>query len=113
DGSAAALLGARLRSGAVSLGAELAVHAIDRQAVQTGAIELARGDIAFAGCAHRAWLAACGTLGVGVVRGHGRDLVISRSATLPLVGAGVRLATEWPLGSHLALRLHLEGRLLA
>jgi hypothetical protein len=64
-------------------------------------------------CYHRGWLAACGVLGAGALRGAGHQLAAARSETSAFGVAGGRLTFEWPLGPRVALRAHAEllGRL--
>jgi hypothetical protein len=106
----AGMLGARFRSGAVSIALELQVTAPASVAVGPGRVAVTSGTIELAPCAHRGELAACVGLAGGWVTGRGEDLTNPRSATTPYAAAGARVAWERAISAQVGLRLHVAVR---
>lgn len=57
-------------------------------------------------CFHRRWLAVCGVLTAGAIRGQPRGLVNPKIETLPYLAGGVRVGAEIELTAEFSLRVH-------
>lgn len=103
------LVGARIRRAAGSLGIELRADVPrDYPVSPMASIAVFRTQLSVSPCVHAGSIAACAVASAGAIHGSGDGLVSARSAYLPLVAGGVRLAWEHPISARLAVRLHID-----
>lgn len=103
------LVGARIRRAAASLGVELRADVPrDYQVSSMASISVLRTQLSISPCVHAGPFAACALASAGAIHGSGDGLVSARSAYLPLLAGGARLAWEHPISARLALRVHLD-----
>lgn len=104
------ILGTRWRRGARSLTLELRTETPTqlRTTTMTG-IDLLRAELAISPCLHVGQFAGCAVAAAGAFRGSGVRLTERRSATRPLLSAGLRLTWEHHVTGAVAVRLHAEA----
>jgi hypothetical protein len=72
-------------------------------------IDVVRGGVTVAACAHLGFASACPMASAGWVVGRGHDLVRAETATTPAAGAGMRLAVERRLAGGFGVRARIDG----
>lgn len=101
------IAGARVRSGALSVDAELRADAPQQVVLaQMAGIEVTRAQVSLGPCVHAGGFAGCAVASVGAFHGSGSGLVSARSAYSTLVAGGARVTWEHAITDRLALRLH-------
>lgn len=104
------VIGANVTRGGWKLGADFALAAADRVTVGPGRVVVSTRTFDVAGCRARGSLAACATIAVGWVSGHGEDLPTTASVTSPYLAAGARLQWDAVFSARIAARIQLGAR---
>jgi hypothetical protein len=109
-GTAAAVLGLRVKHGALSLTAGLALDSADDLAVPPGTVSVSRSELSLLPCLHVGRAVACTDLAAGWISGTASGFASSATAAMPFAALGLRLAWEQPLVDWLAVQGFIEGR---
>lgn len=72
-------------------------------------IDVVRGGVTVAACAHAGPAAACPTASAGWVTGRGRDLVRADTVSTPAATVGMRLSVEHGLFGGVGVRARIDG----
>ncbi len=109
-GTTAAVVGLRVKRGALSLTAGLALDSADELSVAPGTVTVSRSELSLLPCLHVGRAAACGDVAAGWISGNTSGFASSATATMPFAALGLRLVWEQPLVDWLAVQGFVEGR---
>jgi hypothetical protein len=102
---------ARVLSLGVELQADVSIprsETLPQSEPSVGHVMSARVAVTIAPCAHRRPAFVCALAQVGWLHAWGWGLSEGGSGDAPLVAAGGRVGAEWPLSSHIFMRIHAD-----